>query len=111
MTAAMPNNEKFADVDSVAESIISAIDKRKDILYVPLPVATDHVHHPQFARAHLQKAESINSVAARSNFYEFWFAASGKTANYGAFPLGPLSALLISRIPKSKGTLSKILSK
>jgi short-subunit dehydrogenase len=35
MTAAMPKSEKFADVDSVAESIVSAIDKRKDILYVP----------------------------------------------------------------------------
>src|ERR1700736_1846412 len=35
MTVAMPNSEKFADVDSVAESIVSAIDKRKDILYVP----------------------------------------------------------------------------
>ncbi|MGF7181857.1 SDR family oxidoreductase [Tunturiibacter psychrotolerans] len=35
MTANMPKSEKFADVDSVAESIVSAIDKRKDILYVP----------------------------------------------------------------------------
>ena len=35
MTAGMPKSEKFADVDSVAESIASAIDKRKDILYVP----------------------------------------------------------------------------
>jgi short-subunit dehydrogenase len=35
MTAAMPNSEKFADVDSVAESIVSAIDKRKDVLYAP----------------------------------------------------------------------------
>ena len=35
MTAAMPDSEKFADVDSVAESIVSAIDKRKDNLYVP----------------------------------------------------------------------------
>jgi short-subunit dehydrogenase len=35
MTATMPNSEKFADVDSVAESIASAIDKRKDVLYVP----------------------------------------------------------------------------
>jgi decaprenylphospho-beta-D-erythro-pentofuranosid-2-ulose 2-reductase len=35
MTAAMPKSEKFADVDSVAESIVSAIDKRKDNLYVP----------------------------------------------------------------------------
>jgi short-subunit dehydrogenase len=35
MTAAMPKAEKFADVDSVAESIVSAIDKRKDVLYVP----------------------------------------------------------------------------
>jgi decaprenylphospho-beta-D-erythro-pentofuranosid-2-ulose 2-reductase len=35
MTAAMPKSEKFADVDSVAESIVSAIDKRRDILYVP----------------------------------------------------------------------------
>jgi decaprenylphospho-beta-D-erythro-pentofuranosid-2-ulose 2-reductase len=35
MTASMPKSEKFADVDSVAESIVSAIDKRKDVLYVP----------------------------------------------------------------------------
>ena len=35
MTADMPKSEKFADVDSVAESIVRAIDKRKDILYVP----------------------------------------------------------------------------
>ena len=35
MTANMPKSEKFADVESVAESIVSAIDKRKDILYVP----------------------------------------------------------------------------
>ena len=35
MTAAMPKSDKFADVDSVAESIVSAIDKRRDVLYVP----------------------------------------------------------------------------
>ena len=35
MTAGMPKSEKFADVDSVAESIVTAIDKRKDVLYVP----------------------------------------------------------------------------
>jgi decaprenylphospho-beta-D-erythro-pentofuranosid-2-ulose 2-reductase len=35
MTVGMPNSEKFADVDSVAESIVSAINKRKDTLYVP----------------------------------------------------------------------------
>ena len=35
MTAGMPKSEKFADVDSVAESIVSAIDKRRDVLYVP----------------------------------------------------------------------------
>jgi decaprenylphospho-beta-D-erythro-pentofuranosid-2-ulose 2-reductase len=35
MTANMPKSEKFADVESVAESIVNAIDKRKDILYVP----------------------------------------------------------------------------
>ena len=35
MTAAMPKSEKFADADSVAESIVKAIDKRKDVLYVP----------------------------------------------------------------------------
>jgi short-subunit dehydrogenase len=35
MTAAMPKSDKFADVDSVAESIAKAIDKRKDVLYVP----------------------------------------------------------------------------
>ena len=31
----MPKSEKFADVDSVAESIVSAIGKRRDVLYVP----------------------------------------------------------------------------
>jgi decaprenylphospho-beta-D-erythro-pentofuranosid-2-ulose 2-reductase len=36
MTVGMPKSEKFADVDSVAESIVSAINKRKDVLYVPL---------------------------------------------------------------------------
>ena len=35
MTVGMPRSEKFADVDSVAESIVSAIDKRKDVFYVP----------------------------------------------------------------------------
>src|SRR6201991_2683854 len=35
MTVAMPKSEKFADVDSVAESIVKAIDKRRDVLYVP----------------------------------------------------------------------------
>lgn len=35
MTAGMPKSEKFADVDSVAKSIVRAIDKRKDVLYVP----------------------------------------------------------------------------
>jgi len=35
MTAGMPKSEKFADVDSVAESIVRAIDKKKDTLYVP----------------------------------------------------------------------------
>jgi decaprenylphospho-beta-D-erythro-pentofuranosid-2-ulose 2-reductase len=35
MTANMPKSEKFADPESVAESIVSAIDKRKDVLYVP----------------------------------------------------------------------------
>ncbi len=31
----MPKSDKFADVDSVAESIVKAIDKRQDVLYVP----------------------------------------------------------------------------
>jgi short-subunit dehydrogenase len=35
MTAGMPRSEKFADVDAVAESIVRAIDKRRDTLYVP----------------------------------------------------------------------------
>ena len=35
MTAGMPKSEKFADVDSVAESIVKAIDQRRDLLYVP----------------------------------------------------------------------------
>jgi short-subunit dehydrogenase len=35
MTAGMPKSEGFADVDSVAESIVKAIDKKQDTLYVP----------------------------------------------------------------------------
>ncbi len=35
MTAGMKGSEKFADVNSVAKSIVSAIDKRVDNLYVP----------------------------------------------------------------------------
>jgi decaprenylphospho-beta-D-erythro-pentofuranosid-2-ulose 2-reductase len=35
MTAGMPKSEKFADPDAVAESIVSAINKGKDTLYVP----------------------------------------------------------------------------
>ena len=36
MTAGMPKSESFADVDAVAESIVRAIDKRADTLYVPI---------------------------------------------------------------------------
>jgi decaprenylphospho-beta-D-erythro-pentofuranosid-2-ulose 2-reductase len=35
MTESMKGSEKFADVNKVAASIASAIDKRKDTLYVP----------------------------------------------------------------------------
>ena len=35
MTAAMKGSEKFASVDAVAKSIVSAIDAKKDSLYVP----------------------------------------------------------------------------
>ena len=35
MTATMRGNEKFADVNKVAETIVKAIDARKDNLYVP----------------------------------------------------------------------------
>ena len=35
MTAHMKGSEKFADVDAVAQSIVKAIDKRQDSLYVP----------------------------------------------------------------------------
>ena len=35
MTSGMPGQEKFADVDAVAESIVKAIDRRSDTLYVP----------------------------------------------------------------------------
>jgi short-subunit dehydrogenase len=31
----MAKSDQFANIDSVAESIVSAIDKRKDVLYVP----------------------------------------------------------------------------
>ena len=35
MTAGMPKSETFADADSVAESIVKAIDAKQDNLYVP----------------------------------------------------------------------------
>ncbi len=35
MTAGMPKNEKFADPDAVAKSIVAAIAAKKDTLYVP----------------------------------------------------------------------------
>jgi len=35
MTAAMKGNEKFADVDVVAAAVVKAIDRGKDIVYVP----------------------------------------------------------------------------
>jgi short-subunit dehydrogenase len=35
MTSGMKGSEKFADVDKVAQSIVKAIDKQNDVLYVP----------------------------------------------------------------------------
>ena len=35
MTASMKGSEKFADVNKVAQTIVKAIDKRVDNLYVP----------------------------------------------------------------------------
>lgn len=35
MTSSMKGSEKFADADAVAKSIVKAIDKRQDTLYVP----------------------------------------------------------------------------
>jgi decaprenylphospho-beta-D-erythro-pentofuranosid-2-ulose 2-reductase len=35
MTVGMKNSEKFADVDKVAQTIVSAVDAKKDVLYVP----------------------------------------------------------------------------
>lgn len=35
MTSGMKGSEKFADVDKVAQSIVKAIDKRRDVFYVP----------------------------------------------------------------------------
>jgi short-subunit dehydrogenase len=35
MTASMKGSEKFADVNAVAKSIVSAVDAKKDSLYVP----------------------------------------------------------------------------
>jgi short-subunit dehydrogenase len=35
MTSGMKGSEKFADVNAVAKSIVKAIDRRQDVLYVP----------------------------------------------------------------------------
>jgi decaprenylphospho-beta-D-erythro-pentofuranosid-2-ulose 2-reductase len=35
MTTGMKNSEKFADVDKVAQTIVAAVDAKKDVLYVP----------------------------------------------------------------------------
>ena len=35
MTTGMKNSEKFADVDKLAQTIVAAVDAKKDVLYVP----------------------------------------------------------------------------
>ena len=47
-----------ADVNKVAAAIVKAIDKRVDILYVPI-LSAYHVHRPPHSRAHLQEAEPV----------------------------------------------------
>jgi decaprenylphospho-beta-D-erythro-pentofuranosid-2-ulose 2-reductase len=51
MTAAMAGSEKFADVTQVATSIVKAVDKRSDTLYVPFqwqPIMFVIRHIPEF---------------------------------------------------------------
>lgn len=51
MTAGMKGSEKFADVDKTAQTIVKAIDGRKDTLYVPFqwqPIMFVVRHIPEF---------------------------------------------------------------
>ncbi len=59
MTAGMKGSEKFADVNKVAAAIVKAIDKQSRQPLRALPVAADHVRHPQHPRPHLQKAQPL----------------------------------------------------
>ena len=103
MTAGMPSSEKFADVDTVAESIVSAIDKRKRHPLRPIPVAAHHVRHPQHPRAHLQETKSINSVAPDQISMNFGFCA-GQNCEKSAIFNWPTNCILISQIPLHKRT-------
>ncbi len=58
MTAAMKGSEKFADVNAVAKSIVSAIDRKADTLYVPFqwgPImfVIQHIPEPIFKKLNL----------------------------------------------------------
>jgi decaprenylphospho-beta-D-erythro-pentofuranosid-2-ulose 2-reductase len=58
MTSSMKGSEKFADVNKVAQSIVNAIDKRVDTLYVPFqwgPIMfiIQHIPEPIFKKLNL----------------------------------------------------------
>jgi NAD(P)-dependent dehydrogenase (short-subunit alcohol dehydrogenase family) len=58
MTAAMPKSEKFADVDSVAESIVSAIDSAKTFS-TSRSSGNPSCSSSATSRANLQKIKSV----------------------------------------------------
>ena len=58
MTSSMKGSEKFADVNAVAKSIVTAVDKRVDTLYVPFQWAPimfiiRHIPEPIFKKLNL----------------------------------------------------------
>ena len=59
MTAGMKGSEKFADVNKVAADDRQRHRQARGQPLRAVPVAADHVRHPQHPRPHLQKAQPV----------------------------------------------------
>ena len=63
MTAHLPQNALFAHPTAVGRGILKAIEKRKDVAYVPPIWAADHAHHPLDTRSDFQEAEPLRTLS------------------------------------------------
>ncbi len=62
MTAHLPQNGLFAHPSVVGRGILKAIEKRKDVAYVPTDMGAHHAHHPLHPQLNFQEAESVAPV-------------------------------------------------